>query len=463
MTDTVKKRRVLLVTNALPPAMPADSQRARMLAATLPETGWDVEVLVPSLDFQIPIYLDGKAAALRPERIQVHEAAPGNNWLLRAAGARSMSWRALWPLYRRGCDVLRDQKFDLIYITTAQFNFFCLGRLWKRKLGVPYILDFHDPWFRETNDHETSPRNWKYHVGTRLVKHTENFALKHASGLVAVSPVYLEQLRCRYPGFRCVQPERTAAIPFGVSEQDFAVAQLGVQRSEGSEEYRKQKVESRDLTTEQRPTLDIVYVGAGRSIMAKSFRRICQGLARIKQREPELADKIRIRLSGTYAYWQPGDPKELQTLAGSEGVGELVYEQPARIGYVDSVGVALKADGLLVLGVDDPAYMPSKLFLYALTGKPLLACMHARSQVNDYFQRFPELGALIHFDGPAENEATEDALLLDFLRQVADRKTFARENVRAEFSAAAMARKHAELFDKILQTQSRNLENRKQK
>src|ERR1035437_2863773 len=110
----------------------------------------------------------------------------------------SMSWRALWPMYRRGCDVLRRKKFDLVYITTAQFNFFCLGSLWKRKFGVPYILDFHDPCIKEKNRYVTTRRNWKYHVSTGLAKHLEAFALKNAAGLVAVSPVYLEQLKRRY-------------------------------------------------------------------------------------------------------------------------------------------------------------------------------------------------------------------------------------------------------------------------
>jgi glycosyltransferase involved in cell wall biosynthesis len=456
MIGVAKKKRVLLVTNALPPTMPADSQRARMLAYTLTEMGWDVEILVPGADFQILTYRDAQANALQLEGIKVYEVAPAKDRLLRALGMRSMSWRALWPLYRRGCYVLRKNKFDLVYITTAQFNFFCLGRLWQRKFGVPYILDFHDPWFRKANDHMTTRRNWKYRVSTGLAKHMEAFALKRAAGLVAVSPVYLDQLRHRYPGFRCVQPERTAAIPFGVSEKDYVVAQAV---SPLSATVAHAPISAFSVSAFQRfpQTLDIIYVGAGRSIMAKSFRRICQGLARLKQREPDIVETIKIRLFGTYAYWQPGDPKELQALAESEGVGELVEEKPARIGYIEALKLALQADGLLVLGVDDPAYMPSKLFLYALTGKPLLACMHANSQVNDYFRRFPELGTLIHFSGPVEAEATEDEKLLEFLRQVAARQTFARENIRGEFSAAAMAKKHAELFDKILSAKTDTL------
>ncbi|HEX5400230.1 MAG TPA: glycosyltransferase [Verrucomicrobiae bacterium] len=441
MSDTRIRRRVLLITNALPPAMQADNQRARMLADELPASGWDVELLVPDSSFQIPIYCDVKSMALRPKNTAINEVPPATDWLLRAAGMKSMSWRALWPMCWRGLRLLRQAKFDLIYISTAQFNFFCLGTIWHKKTGVPYVLDFHDPWIRESNQHITAPRNWKYRLGIRLAKHMECFAVRHAAGLVAVSPDYLEQLRMRYPGFHGVQPHLTAVIPFAGDARDMEVARQAIPPENG-----------------RCPTdLEIVYVGAGRSLMTKSFQRICRGLARIKQVEPKLAARIKIRLRGTYAYWKPGDPTELRSLAQAEGVGEMVEEIPGRIGYVDAVRLALDADGLLVLGVDDPAYMPSKLFLYAMTGKPLLASMHVHSQVNEYFRRFPELGSLIHFEGPAEDQDAEDASLLGYLKQVAERKTFVRENIRAEFSAAAMARRHAELFEKVVASSRKKL------
>ena len=43
---------------------------------------------------------------------------------------------------------------DLIFFSTTQFDAFSLGPTWKRKFGVPYVLDYHDPWvnnyYRET-------------------------------------------------------------------------------------------------------------------------------------------------------------------------------------------------------------------------------------------------------------------------------------------------------------------------
>jgi hypothetical protein len=193
--------------------------------------------------------------------------------------------------------------------------------------------------------------------------------------------------------------------------------------------------------------LEVGYVGAGGSIMAKSFRRIVQSLARLRAREPELVSKVRIRILGTYAYWLPGEPKELEAIAIAEGVGDLVEEQPARIGYLQAINHILQARGVLILGVDDPAYMPSKLFTYALTGKPLLASLHRDSQVNQYFQEAPELGRVIHFGNAPEQEAAQDEQVRLFLYEMAAQQSFNRAEQIAPYLSPATARQHAALFE----------------
>lgn len=470
-------KRVLIVTSSFTPAMPASVHRARQLGWCLREAGWDVEVLTPSVEFQRTEWLDDQSSVFFPTDIPCHEVPPpARSWIAKF-GAKSMAWRALLPMYRQGCELLASGRFDLVYITTTVFNFFCLGRLWQRQFGVPYVLDFHDPWYRPNQSITSTNHRFKAWLSNRLARYMEAYAVKKAAGLVAVSPDYLQELRARYPAAKAFQGDRFAAIPFGVLPLDFELARPRTQvMSPASDISSPSSVpEVRSPVSEfqisafqrfnQRPPssdLEIAYVGVGAEIMAKSFRRIANGLARLRRQHPELLPRIRIRLFGTDGRWKDGLPKILQEQAVAAGIGDLVAEDPRIIPYRQAIERAVAADGLLVLGVDDPAYMPSKLFLYAMTGKPLLACMHAGSQVNDYFKRFPELGTLIHFDGPAETEAAEDARLLEFLKQVAEHKSFPRENVRREFSAVAMARKHAELFDKIVASGERGGASREQ-
>jgi hypothetical protein len=422
--------RVLIVTSSFTPAMPANVHRARQLGWCLREAGWEAEVLSPSIEFQRPEWLDDKSAGYFPTHIPSHEVPPpARSWIERF-GAKSMAWRAFLPMYQRGCELLATGRFDLVYITTTVFNFFCLGRLWQRRCGLPYILDFHDPWFRPKLNTASTHHRFKAWLSNRLAIHMEAYAVKNASGLIAVSPDYLQELRRRYPSATTFQKGHFAAIPFGVLPLDFDLS--------------RQQAEAKK---DEREIREVIYVGVGAEIMAKSFRRIADGLARLKQQQPELLSKIRIRLFGTDGRWKAGLAKILQEQAVVAGVGDLVAEDPRIIPYREAVGRAVAADGLLVLGVDDPAYMPSKLFLYAMTGKPLLACMHANSQVNDYFKRFPELGTIIHFSSTAETEIAEDAAMSAFLKQAVDRDHFPRENIQAGFSASAMTRQHAKLFE----------------
>jgi hypothetical protein len=90
--------------------------------------------------------------------------------------------------------------------------------------------------------------------------------------------------------------------------------------------------------------------------------------------------------------------------------------------------------------------MPSKLFTYALTGKPILACLHENSQANAYFERTPELGYLMHFDGDSRR-GDEDRVVRQYLHDVADHRTTDRSAAIAQYLSPSAARRHAEFFE----------------
>jgi glycosyltransferase involved in cell wall biosynthesis len=408
--------------------MPANMHRVRLMAWHLRELGWDFDILCPPMTFQRPEWLDPDASRFFAPKTSVIEAGtmPGRRFL-NALGIRGASWQALLPMYQAGAAALRRQKYDLVFISTTAFNFFCLGRLWRRKFGIPYILDFQDPWFRESQGLKTTKHVWKGRIGNRLSRYMERFAVQKADGLVSVSPNYLEVLKDRYPEARSFKKRNFATIPFGARLDDFRAARIA-------------KKPDQPLT--------IGYVGVGSVVMERSFRRLAMSLARLRQQHPPLVNRIRIQLFGTDGGWHEGDRKILQSQAEIAGIGDLVAEDPRILPYSRAAAIAAAADGLLVLGVDDPAYMASKLFSYAQLGKPLLACLHRDSQMNGYFEKYPELGTVIHFGAGEDEERKEDARLLDFLEQLAANEPIDRARVMAAHSALAMTRKIVELFAK---------------
>jgi len=310
---------------------------------------------------------------------------------------------------------------------------------WKRKFEVPYILDFHDPWVRICGADEVR-RSWKESLLNRLAILMERSAVLNAAGLVAVSPNYISTLQRRYemsnPGW--LAPNRHAVIPFGALGADLLEA------------GRTARIREKSATDE----LIVNYVGAGGPIMLRSFSLICRSLAYLRTQGGPLVKRVRIRLYGTVYDWQFGERKHLEDAAQDAGVGELVSEHPGRVSYRRSLELLLESDGALILGVDEPGYMPSKLFGYALSGKPLLASLRRDGPAFAQFQGNHGLGHAIWIDHDGEMPLIEAAKAVDtFLQEIADRRIFDRRTDLEPYLATAMARRHANLFDTCLKTQ----------
>jgi hypothetical protein len=338
-----------------------------------------------------------------------------------------MNWRALRPLYRAGGRLLEHKRFDLVFISTGKFTFFLLGPLWRRAYGVPYVLDFHDPWVKESS-HATTKGKLKARAARLMAPALERFSVRRASAIVAVSPHYVDQLAARHGSIPPLQDGFVRTIPFSTREADMRPVTGAAPGAEG--------------------VLQIAYVGAGGAIMERGFRGLCEVLRDIASSTPDLLDRVRICLYGTNPYWKPGDPCTLQDIAGAFGL-DFVKEDPRWVPYSESISLAAHAAGLIVLGVDEAAYMPSKLFPYLLIGKPLLACLHRESPAISELQRMQGAEVLSF---PKEFGVGEDAAgsVKRFLAAVRGHRHYDRKQALLPRLAPAMAREIASLFDRVV-------------
>ena len=431
-------RRILIVTSSYAPTMIADMQRARQLAWELPELGWSVTILSPSIQYQAPACVDEDSALFFPANAQVTLAPEFARTLFRFARIGNIGWRALWPMWKAGKRLLRQNRFDLVYFSTAQFPLFLLGPLWQRQLGVPYVLDLHDPLTKEDSRHPAWLRSrFKYRVSRVVSKFLEAGVTKAATGLVAVSPDYIDTLRRRYGASEPLwaRPRRAAVIPFSAPAGDLQSAAERMARE----------------TVREGPPYRIVYVGVGGPVMLRSFSLFCRALSELRAHSRKRCEGIRIELFGTMLGWKPGEPLVLSDTADKFGIGDLVREAPGRVSYRSSLEILLGSDGVLVFGVEDRGFMPSKLFSYALSGKPLLASLHRHGPALAQFQRLPGLGHALWF-GPNGDMPLEDAMgtVRAFLGEVVSRRMFDRRAEMTPFLAPAMASRHVELFESCL-------------
>jgi hypothetical protein len=431
-------RRVLIVTSSYAPTMIADMQRVRQLAWELPKLGWEVEVLSPSVEYQPPTCVDEDSVGFFSPYSQAHCIPEMWPSLFRMAGIGNIGWRALLPLWSAGNRLLRQRHFDLVYISTAQFPLFLLGRIWQRSFGVPYVVDLHDPLYREGASHPawTRPR-LKHRLSNWLAQHVENNVATWAQGIIAVSPNYIDTMRRRYEAKQpaWLRPGRQADIPFSALPRDLDEA-------------------ARDMPSNgarKGPPYRIVYVGVGGPVMERSFAFFSRVLSRVRMRSAKLCEAIRIELFGTMLGWKPGEARVLTDVASKLGIDDLVREEPSRLSYRRSLELLLQSDGALILGVDDAGYIPSKLFNYALSGKPLLAILHREGPAFSKFQSIPDLGHTLWIGKQVDMSLEEAMNVLEiFLREVVARKTFDRETSISPFLAPAMAHRHVELFEGCL-------------
>ncbi|HET7536196.1 MAG TPA: glycosyltransferase [Candidatus Didemnitutus sp.] len=385
-------KRVLIVSPHFPPTNAPDMQRARQCLPHLTALGWQAEVLaVDPADATAP--RDPLLLETLPA-VPVHRVRALPRTLGRLLGLGSLGLRAHRALDREGDRLLREKRFDLVFFTTTQFVVMTLGARWQREHGVPYVVDWQDPWVTDYYDRPGAPPppgGWKYRFAARQARKHEGPCLRDAAGLVSTSPEYVEQLKGRYAWFASKPAQ---VIPFGADPVDFAVARDARVPS---------AFERRDGTRH------LVYVGAVGPIMRPALELLFAGLNEHLRSDPAARSQIRLHFVGTsYAPAGQATPSVLP-LAESAGVADCVEEHTDRVGHFVALKTMLSADALLLLGSADRGYSPSKIATLALAGKPVLALIPGGGQLD---QTLASLGfaQLARFSPAPETNAVRSFL-----------------------------------------------------
>jgi len=365
MTFPTQIRRLLIVSPGFAPANTPDSQRARLSLPHWEACGWKVEVLaVKGEDVAAP--QEPELLASIPHDVPVHRVKAWPRRLMRCLGVGSLSWRAGGSLRRAGARLLSGQQFDLVLFSTSQFGVLPLGPWWLHRTGVPYVLDFQDPWVTDYYEKPGAPRppgGWKYRLARWQALRDEPHVLRQAAGIVSVSPRYLDDFGARYPWF---DRRRSLVLPFPAADTD--LARLAVEKS------------SR-LPSLPPGCKHVVAIGAVGPYMRRSIEGLCAALARLRSEHAIAASKLRFHFIGT-SYAADAPPSVLP-LAQTAGVADLVEEQTARVGYYEALRWMQAGDALLAVGSDDPGYVPSRLANLVWLGKPLLTIASSKTSLAD--------------------------------------------------------------------------------
>jgi hypothetical protein len=364
-------KRVLIISPYFPPSNAADMQRVRMSLPYFEQFGWLAEVVTVD-SWHAEMIKDELLLKTVPKNIPVHQVdALPKKWTAKV-GLGSLALRSLYYYRQTVNRLLKLKHYDLIYFSTTQFPVCILGAYWKKKYGIPYVIDMQDPWhsdyYRDKPKNERPPKYW---FSYRLNKYLEPIAMKQVSGLISVSPAYIETLKLRYPVIADV-PART--ITFGAFNRDMEVA---------SQHRHQLKL----LLRKNLNQINVVYVGRGGHDMRHSVVSIFTSLAEGLRNEAAIFSKLHFYFIGTsYAAKGQGNPT-IAPLAQSFGVESQVTEITDRIGFYESIATLQAADALIIPGSDHSSYTASKIYPYLLTQKPLLSIFHEESNAVNIIKR----------------------------------------------------------------------------
>jgi hypothetical protein len=392
-------KRVLLVSPHFPPVSAADMHRVRMLLPFFAREGWQAEVLAVE-PAQVAHPLDPLLEAGLPADVPVHWARALSLRWARIPGLGTLGLRCLPALARAGDALLARGDFDLVYFSTTAFEVHVLGPRWRRRYGVPFVMDYQDAWvsdyYRDNPAVPVPGGRWKYRLASTLHRWMEPRVLRACAGITSVSPAYPRQLAARYPVAMASMPTLVQGFPGAPRDFDRLPSPSGADApfdpGDGAIHW--------------------VYVGRGGPDMQRALRAFFRALR--DHADPALLRVLRLHFIGTsYAAAGTG-ARTAAPIAEEFGLGDLVRESPDRISYTLTLWCLRNAHALIVPGSDDPAYTASKIYPYLLARRPMLAVFHRDSSVVDLVARAG--GAVcVPFDARETEDALAAAIARDWL------------------------------------------------
>jgi Glycosyltransferase Family 4 len=430
----VTGRRVLVVSPHFPPVNAPDHQRVRMMLPHLAEFGWQAEVVAFHPDAVEAARDPDLAATVPPDTAVTTARALPYKWT-RPFGLGNLVWRGGWAFRRAAERRIRAVPFDLAFFSTTIFGVLPLGPRWRRRHGLPYVLDFQDPWvsdyYQQTGVRPPGGR-LRYGLSQRAARRAEPDVVRQAGHVIAVSPAYPKALVARYPD---VPAGRFTVLPFAANPRDFDVV-----RERG---IRQPVFDPADGLRHW------VYLGRGGADMAKALRGLFLALRDLRDSVPAVG-RLRLHFVGTS--YAPGALAEetVAPVARACGVGDLVQEQTGRLPYLQGLALLRAADTILVTGSDDPGYSASKVYPCVAAGRPVLAVLHRDSAAGAVVTEC-KAGEVVGFDAADTDEALADRLapvLREHLRRPSGERPATDWRAFEPYTAREMTRRLCAVFDR---------------
>ena len=428
-----KLKKLLIITPLFPPINSPDTQRVRVSIRYFRNLGWDPIIVTVN-----HLYAEGDKDEILlesiPNDISIIQVKALPSIITRKIGLGNIGLRSI-PYYLSAVNnILKKEKFDLIYFSTTQFPICILGAYWKKKFGIPYIIDIQDPWHSDYyQDKPKHERPAKYWFSYRLNKWLEPMAMKNVDGLIAVSEQYNIDLKTRY---NLKVP--TITITFGAFEEDITIA--------------KNNRGKYPALVPNNEKINVGYIGRGGHDMQNAIKILFDTFKEAKKESPEYFNQFHFNFLGTsYAPKGQGKPS-IAPVATNMSLANFVTENTDRIPFYQTINTLAAFDILFICGSNDEKYTASKIYPYLLLEKPLLAIFHKKSSAVEILNSCSN-ATVITFQQPVHVQNEKIKSFFKTYAQI-DHK-LNRQNF-TPYTAQEMAKKQTDFFNLILNENTYN-------
>ncbi len=351
------------------------------------------ETLLAEIPKGVSIY---RTAAGEPswEFLEKERQFSQRNWLTRTiakifGGARRWSVRnlvlpdrsLLWLPFavRRGRQIVRSERTDVIFATSPPYSATLVGALLKEMTGKRLVLDFRDDWI-DTPAYHSKPA-----IVRAIYRRMEGLVVKLADRVILVTEWSKDAFLERYP----TEPRgKFVLIPNGCDLEEFAVLPRMT-----------------EMTRNSRFT--ILHAGSlhdGKT-WTRSPAAVFQGLHTILQREPWLAEDLNLAFTGVLPEGHRQLVKDLGLSAVVTELGFLPRDEFIRFMQASDLLVVVNYEGFATL-------VPGKIYEYWAVGGPPILLLSCPGAATSLVERH-SLGFTVD---PTDVAGVEEALLTAYHR-----------------------------------------------
>jgi glycosyl transferase family 4 len=347
------------VPSSLPPAT-----RIRFFAQHLPDFGWEPIILTTKPEYY-DWSIDTENECLLPESLEViRTEALASSWTHKV-GVGDIGMRSLWHHWRALKQLCQQRRIDLVLIPVPPYVPMILGRMAHERFGIPYVIDYIDPWVSEyywSVPRDQRPPKWP--LAYAMARLLEPYAVKKVGHITGVSKGTTDSVVSRY---RQLKEDDATEIPYGAEVGDF--------------HYLRHHPRKNGIFDPADGALHISSVGACIPAMYPAARALFQAVRLGVTRNPALFSRLKLHFVGTSYAPNSETSHTLEAMAREADLEDQVSERVQRVSYLDSLQVMVDSHALILLGSNEPHYTASKVFTYILAGRPLLAVFHEASNV----------------------------------------------------------------------------------